>query len=163
MSTIVPLFFNKITSSEFDTTAIVEGQLVMVTDTGSMWLDIDATTRVQIGATQSDVAGNTANILIDANKHTYSKFYVAVANWNTTAVIVNNRTLYTYTIALTNLYDDRGNVFLGSSDDTVPTEDEEDAYNCVVSTISDDTAMTLTLYAESIPTTSFYLMVKGTK
>ena len=61
---------------------------------------------------------------------------------------------------LTNVYKPIPSVCIGSSS-VLPTADEQTAYNCIKYSTVDADTLTLKLYAESVPTSAFYVKVIG--
>lgn len=91
---------------------------------------------------------------------TVTQFGVAVATWSTATTTIDGTAYYTYVIPLTAVNTDVPDVMIGAAD-TLPTADEQDAFNCIKYAVVDDVAKTLTLYAESLPTSLFYVKVRG--
>ena len=89
-----------------------------------------------------------------------SVFTIPITDWVSTTI--DGMAYYTYVISLTAVNTDVPDVMIGAAD-TLPTSAEQDAYNCIKYAIVDASALTLKLYAESVPTANFYIRVKGVK
>ena len=55
---------------------------------------------------------------------------------------------------------DAPDVMIGAAD-TLPTADNQTAYDCIKYSTVDADTLTLKLYAESVPTSAFYVKVIG--
>ena len=95
-----------------------------------------------------------------AEKDTVTQFAIAVASWSSSTTTVDGTAYYTYTVTLTNVYKPIPSVCIGSSS-VLPTADEQTAYNCIKYSTVDADTLTLKLYAESVPTSAFYVKVIG--
>ena len=95
-----------------------------------------------------------------AEKDTVTQFAIAVASWSSLTTTVDGTAYYTYTVTLTNVYKPIPSVCIGSSS-VLPTADEQTAYNCIKYSTVDADTLTLKLYAESVPTSAFYVKVIG--
>ena len=95
-----------------------------------------------------------------AEKDTVTQFAIAVASWSSSPTTVEGTAYYTYTVTLTNVYKPIPSVCIGSSS-VLPTADEQTAYNCIKYSTVDADTLTLKLYAESVPTSAFYVKVIG--
>lgn len=94
------------------------------------------------------------------NDGSYKTYTVSASSWSSTKTTVDGTEYYTYQIAVNSIYDDHPAVFIGASG-KLPTENEQTAFDCVKQTYADSSAKTLTLYAESVPTSNFVILVQG--
>lgn len=89
-------------------------------------------------------------------------FTIAVASWSTATTTVNGTAYYTYVIPLTAVNASTPDIMVGyATTDDLPTADQQSAYDLIKYGVADSTALTLTLYAESLPTVAFYIKVRG--
>lgn len=85
---------------------------------------------------------------------------VDLQNWSTTTSAQSGTTLYKKAISLSHVYVESPTVDIGSSG-VLPTVAQQEAYNLLQYVTVDDTVPCLYLYASAIPTTAFYISVKG--
>ena len=104
----------------------------------------------------SDVINQVSGIVTNG----VTQFAIAVASWSSSTTTVDGTAYYTYTVTLTNVYKPIPSVCIGSSS-VLPTADEQTAYNCIKYSTVDADTLTLKLYAESVPTSAFYVKVIG--
>ena len=109
------------------------------------------------GHLQTEIDTLSANI---SAKTTVTSFAIEVANWSTETTTIDGTAYYTYVISLTAVSTDAPDVMIGAAD-TLPTADNQTAYDCIKYATVDASALTLTLYAESAPTANFYIKVRG--
>lgn len=87
-------------------------------------------------------------------------FSVGVSGWTSDTTSQSGTTLYKKQISLTNVYVSTPTVDIGSSG-VLPTKAEQESYNLLQYATINDTIPCLYLYASAIPTTAFYINVKG--
>lgn len=111
-----------------------------------------------------EVAGNIENgngVSLDG-LNTVSTLAVSLTGWSTDTTSQSGTTLYKKQISLSHLYVDCPSVEVGAGTGYVlPTVAEQEAYNLLQYVTVDDTVPCLYLYASAIPTTAFYIKVKG--
>lgn len=110
--------------------------------------------------------GDTAGHL--TNEQTWTTYTIASGNWSSSTVanLGDNRSYYTYTIKLNNIYADVPQVDRApTGTNQVQTSAEATAFSKIISpngwVICDTDAKTLTLYADEKPTTTFAIKVRG--
>lgn len=103
-------------------------------------------------------SGNTVQDY--ANKHNIKEITIDTSLWSSGTVALDGSNYYVATVTGLTVYDQNCNVSLGASG-TVPTTAEELAYNCIKYAITDTAKGSITLYATSVPTSSFIIRVKG--
>lgn len=85
---------------------------------------------------------------------------VSPTGWSTSATTINGTAYYTYAVTGLTIDDDHPEVSIGvSGTATLPTADEQTAFECIKYGVA--SGSTLTLYAESVPETSFVINVRG--
>ncbi len=89
-----------------------------------------------------------------------SSFAVSLTGWTSDTTSQSGTTLYKKQITLNHVYVESPTVDIGSSG-VLPTVAEQEAYNLLQYVTVDDTVPCLYLYASAIPTTAFYISVKG--
>ena len=93
---------------------------------------------------------------------TSSTFAVDLTNWSTDTTSQSGVTLYKKAIPVTNVYMDCPTVDIGcASGSTIPTSAQQTSYNLLQYATVDDSVPCIYLYASAIPTTAFYIKVKG--
>ena len=116
------------------------------------------------GHLQTEIDTLSANIsAVDTdltNKNAVTSFAIAVATWSAATTTIDGTAYYTYVVSLTAVNTDVPDVMIGAVD-TLPTADEQAAFNCIKYAVVDDVAKTLTLYAEILPASLFYVKVRG--
>lgn len=85
---------------------------------------------------------------------------VDLTGWTQDTTSQSGTTLYKKQISLNNVYVECPTVDIGSSG-VLPTVAEQESYNLLQYVTVDDTVPCLYLYASAIPTTAFYIKVKG--
>lgn len=88
-----------------------------------------------------------------------TSFTILASNWGN-ATTINTTTYYPYVINLTKIYDVHPVIGIGASG-VLPTDAEQEAFNAWKYAVVDDVNLTLTLYAEEIPTNDFTIVTKG--
>ena len=159
----------KDTKANIDKISISDGQMFFATDTGKIYID-DGSTRQEYAkstlyaylGTNTDGAINQAKTTEELN-HRFSnittRYSLATGTWSTTAVTVNSIAYYVYTIALNHVYNANPTVMLGY--DTPPEAIYQTAFNLIKYITVDSTALTLKIYAESIPANDVSIQVIG--
>lgn len=111
----------------------------------------------------SSVLGITEDTATEVdNLATEGKFVISASGWSSTTTTKNGSDYYTYTVNCSAITLDHP--IIGPSGATdVPTADEQTAYDCVAYAVADTSAKTITLYADTLPRVSFYIIVKGAK
>lgn len=92
---------------------------------------------------------------------TSNTFAVDLTNWSTDTTSQSGVTLYKKAVSVTNVYVDCPTVDIGANGSTLPTSAEQTAYNLLQYATVDDAVPCIYLYASAIPTTAFYIKVKG--
>lgn len=93
---------------------------------------------------------------------TPTKFLLSASNWSSQQTTVNGTSYYTYTLQCTTV--NRSNPIIGpAGSSTIPTQDEQTAYDCIDYAIANQSSNTITFYAETLPTVSFYVIIEGAK
>ena len=92
---------------------------------------------------------------------TSNTFAVDLTNWSTDTTSQSGVTLYKKAVSVTNVYVDCPTVDIGANGSTLPTSAEQTAYNLLQYATVDDSVPCIYLYASAIPTTAFYIKVKG--
>lgn len=142
-------FETRITDAESKVTTLVG------TDTGKSARDI-----IDEEMTEPLATVNKLNTEV-TNLHTTTKFLISVSGWSTTATTVNGTDYFTYNLSCTVL--DEHPVIGPAGTSSIPTSDEQVAFDSVDYAYADKTNEKITLYAEKAPTVSFYIIVKGAK
>lgn len=94
--------------------------------------------------------------------NTVTSFSVGLTGWTSDTTSQSGTTLYKKAITLTNVYVDCPTIDIGCANgSTLPTVAEQNSYNLLQYVTVDDAVPCLYLYASAIPTTSFYIKVKG--
>lgn len=88
-------------------------------------------------------------------------FAVDLTSWTTDTTSQSGTTLYKKQIPLTNVYVDCPTIDIGANGSTLPTSAQQTAYNLIQYATVDDAVPCIYLYASAIPTTAFYIKVKG--
>ena len=151
-----------VASEESDFTAWFDNVKVQLTTdaAGNLQVQIDGITALlskDIDALKGEIKALNTNLtkIVSA-----SVFTIPITDWVSTTI--DGMAYYTYVISLTSVNTDVPDVMIGAAD-TLPTSAEQDAYNCIKYAIVDASALTLKLYAKSVPTANFYIRVKGVK
>lgn len=91
-------------------------------------------------------------------------FTIAVASWSTATTTVNGTAYYTYVISLTAVNASTPDIMIAcAATDDLPTADQQSAYDLINYGVCDSTALTVTLYAESLLTADIYIKIRGVK
>ena len=141
---------------------------------GNVTIDIDtetptftqASTRTNInsGETISTLFGKIKKWFNDLTNGVFTSttLSVSLTGWTTDTTSQSGTTLYKKAITMTNVYVDCPTIDIGcASGSTLPTVAEQNAYNLLQYVTVDDAVPCLYLYASAIPTTAFYIKVKG--
>lgn len=110
----------------------------------------DASLTAQIVATQNDL--NHTNVV--------TGFEVDLTGWTSDTSSQSGTTLYKKQITLNHVYVESPTIDIGSSG-VLPTVSEQESYNLLQYVTVDDSVPCLYLYASAIPTSAFYISVKG--
>lgn len=86
---------------------------------------------------------------------------VDLTNWSTDTTSQSGVTLYKKAVSVTNVYVDSPSVDIGANGSTLPTTAQQESYDLIQYATVDDTVPCIYLYASEIPTTAFYIKVKG--
>lgn len=89
-----------------------------------------------------------------------SSFAVSLTGWTSDTSSQSGTTLYKKQITLNHVYVESPTIDIGSSG-VLPTVSEQESYNLLQYVTVDDSVPCLYLYASAIPTTAFYISVKG--
>lgn len=89
-----------------------------------------------------------------------TQFSVPITGWTSDTTSQSGTTLYKKQISLTAVYTERPEIDIGSSG-VLPSVAQQEAYNLLKYVTVDDTVPCLYLYASKIPSTAFYINVKG--
>ena len=116
--------------------------------------------QTEIDTTNTNVTALNTNVTALQHKHGEVSYTIAHANWSASTTTLNGKAYYTYSISLTNVYEDHPGIIEGAAG-TLPTEAEDTAYALMKHATVNDTAKTLTLYAESVPKSDFVIIVRG--
>lgn len=114
----------------------------------------------QVYQTVGDVAKVKATADGNSNKLKVKAFTVPATGWSDSASQQDGSAYYTSTVAITTVYADHPEAFLGAKG-TIPTEAERDAFGLVKSVTVDAGAKTIKLYAEAKPTADFVILMRG--
>ena len=91
-------------------------------------------------------------------------YSIATASWSTNTTTVSGVVYRTYSIPVTSVADPTPDVLIGVMEGSVlPTTAEQNAFNSIKYATIDTSTMTLTLYAELVPTSDFYIKVRGVR
>lgn len=124
---------------------------------------VDATTYTTVGdtfgATDVNAITTQVNGLVDIRATRI--FTITASGWSTTTTTVNGRAFYTQVLTMQAIYDENPTVDIYST--TVPTEDQQNAYNQVNYMYADTTAKTITCYAVDKPTVDFQVKIWSVK
>ena len=94
--------------------------------------------------------------------NTVSTLAVSLTGWTSDTTSQSGTTLYKKQISLSHVYTSEPSVDIGAGTGyTLPTSAEQESYDLLQYVTVDDTVPCLYLYASAIPTTSFYIKVKG--
>lgn len=85
---------------------------------------------------------------------------VDLTNWSTDTTSQSGVTLYKKAVSVTNVYVDSPSVDIGASG-VLPTSAEQESYDLIQYATVDDAVPCIYLYASAVPTTAFYISVKG--
>ena len=88
-----------------------------------------------------------------------ASFTILANGWGN-ATTINETTYYPYVVNLTSIFTPHPTVGIGAVGD-LPTAAEQKAYDLWKYVVIDDEEVTLTLYATSIPTNDFVIVVNG--
>lgn len=102
-----------------------------------------------------EVAGN-----VKGKFNKVTSLSVDLTGWTSDTTSQSGTTLYKKQISLNHVYVESPTVDIGSSG-VLPTVAEQESYNLLQYVTVDDTVPCLYLYASAIPTTAFYISVKG--
>lgn len=108
----------------------------------------------------SDAAGHLQNEIDEINEKIQQQVEVTVLanSWSNSTVTINGTAYYTYDIQLTGLYVESPTIGIGAIN-TLPTEAEQEAYNSWAYATVDTETNIVTLYAESVPTDNFNIII----
>ena len=121
-------------------------------------------TNVASGDSNSTLWGKVKKWFSDLTNGVFTSTTKAVdlQNWTQDTSSQSGTTLYKKAITLTNVYVDCPTIDIGcASGSTLPTVAEQNSYNLLQYCTVDDSVPCLYLYASAIPTTAFYIKVKG--
>lgn len=162
--------------TDVDFTNLQGGDLAQYNSSGSKWLNKSAdsiTHTFTESATRTNVASGDSNSTLwgkvkkwfnDLTNGVFTSTTKAVdlQNWTSDTTSQSGTTLYKKAITLTNVYVDCPTIDIGcASGSTLPTVAEQNAYNLLQYVTVDDAVPCLYLYASAIPTTAFYITVRG--
>lgn len=124
----------------------------------------EASTRANIasGETVSTLFGKVKKWFSDLTGGVMTTTTIAVdlTSWTQDTSSQSGTTLYKKQISLNHVYVESPTVDIGSSG-VLPTVAEQESYNLLQYVTVDDSVPCLYLYASAIPTTAFYIKVKG--
>ena len=114
-------------------------------------------------ASSTAVTGITMNysVATNSNQNT-AKYNVSVSSWSSATTAVDGRDYYTQTINVAKVIDNYPIIDLGAAN-TLPTEAEEKAFNCLKFAYLNENSKVITLYCLKKPESSFIILVKGVK
>jgi len=115
-------------------------------------------------STKVDAAISTLNTNVGnlQDENTVTTFAVDLQNWSNDTTSQSGTTLYKKEVSLTHAYSECPTIDIGcASGSTLPTVAEQQSYDLIQYATVDDTVPCLYLYANAIPTTAFYINVKG--
>lgn len=96
------------------------------------------------------------------DENTVTTLLVDLLNWSTDTTSQSGTTLYKKAVSLTHAYAVSPSVDIGcASGSVLPTAAEQEAYDLLQYVTVDSSVPCLYLYASAIPTTAFYIKVKG--
>ena len=127
---------------------------------GKLSGDVATNLQNEIDTTNTNLTATNTNVTTLQNKHAWVSFTIATGSWSSTTTTVDGKAYYTYTISLSNVYEDHPTIVCGAAG-TLPTEAEATAFALLKYAYSDGTAKTLKLYAESVPASNFVILVNG--
>ena len=97
-----------------------------------------------------------------ADENTVTTLAVDLQNWSSDTTSQSGTTLYKKEVSVTHAYAECPTIDIGcASGSTLPTVAEQTSYNLIQYATVDDTVPCIYLYASAIPTTAFYINVKG--
>jgi len=114
-------------------------------------------------STKLDSAIGTLDTSVGAleDENTVTTFEVDLQNWSTDTTSQSGVTLYKKAVSVAHAYAECPTVDIGSNGSTLPTSAQQTAYNLLQYATVDDSVPCIYLYASAIPTTAFYIKVKG--
>ena len=116
---------------------------------------------VQSGGTYTALAGK-ANTTDVNNMHKVTTFEVDTTDWVEDTTSQSGSTLYKKTITLNNVYTDSIGIDIGTATGyTLPTVDEQTAYDLIQYATVDSAVPALYLYTSAEPGDTFYINVEG--
>lgn len=101
----------------------------------------------------------TSDEIVNRNKATI--LTVSTSSWATDTTSQSGTTLYKKEISLSHVYVPCPEVAIGASGTTLPTKDQQTAYDLVQYATVDSSTNKLYLYASAVPSTQFYIKVTG--
>lgn len=131
----------------------------------------DSATALEYDNTSSGLTATNTQDAIDEvndkedNRNKVTTFAVAITGWTSTTSAQSGSTLYKKSIAINNDHtkpNGTPTIDIGcASGSTLPTVAEQNSYNLLQYVTVDDAVPCLYLYASAIPTTAFYIKVRG--
>lgn len=108
----------------------------------------------------TDAAGHLQNEVDTINAKIQKQVEVTIqtSSWSSTTTTVNGTAYHTYQVQLTGLFVDSPTIGIGAIG-TLPTEAEQEAYNSWAYATVDTETLVITLYAESVPTDNFNIII----
>lgn len=131
---------------------LTDGKEYYITDITSIGADIDDNTTA-VDSTWSSTKINNINKTTTLS--------VDLTGWTQDTSSQSGTTLYKKQISLNNVYVECPTVDIGANGSTLPTSAQQDSYNLIQYATVDDSVPCIYLYASAIPTTAFYIKVKG--
>lgn len=166
--------------TDVNVTSAQNGQALLYDSTSQKWENttvygdgialssLDATTvtsaigtlNTNVGNLQSDMTTAQGDIDDLEAGNAVTTLSVDLTGWTSDTTSQSGTTLYKKQITLNHVYVESPTVDIGSSG-VLPTVAEQESYNLLQYVTVDDTVPCLYLYASAIPTTAFYINVRG--
>lgn len=119
----------------------------------------DETDYSQVGDFYGAALINSQNTMINALSSA-AQITIALTDWSASTTTVSGKEYYTAVKSVTAVHVQSPDVFIGAAG-VIPTEAEQSAYNALSYVVADDTANTLTFYAEALPEAAVVVQVRG--
>lgn len=158
-------------------TSLTNNDLLQYDSTATKWKNISSLSKSFVGlsnvdntsdaskpistATQTALDAKASNTDVN-NKHKVTTLSVDTTNWNSDTTSQSGTTLYKKQVTLSHVYVDEPSIDVGAGTGYVlPTTSEQESYDLIQYATVDSSVPCLYLYAESAPTTAFYIKVEG--
>ena len=155
--------------TDVDLTTPSAGEVLTYDATNQEWVNAPGSSTASDVSYDNTTSGMTATNVQDAidevdgnvkNSHKVTTLSVSLTGWTSDTTSQSGTTLYKKQISLNHVYVESPTVDIGSSG-VLPTSAQQESYNLLQYATVDDTVPCIYLYASAIPTTAFYIKVKG--